>query len=112
VGRMLRSAAPMRARRALVVPLLAVVSAGCSDVLDETTLEQELTEQVRPSLAEPAMTVDCPSDVEVEAGATFTCTARAPDGAVTVVEVTQQNDAGDVEWRFVGASAADAGDEG
>jgi hypothetical protein len=102
----------MRARRALVVPLLAVFSVGCSDVLDETTLERELTEQVRPSLAEPAMTVDCPSDVEVEAGSTFTCTATAPDGAVTIVEVTQENAAGFVKWRFAGASAADAGDEG
>ena len=102
----------MRARRALVVPLIAVVFVGCSDVLDEATLEEELTQQVRPTLAEPAMTVDCPSDVEVEAGATFTCTATAPDGAVTIVEVTQQSDAGDVEWRFVGAETADDGDEG
>jgi Domain of unknown function (DUF4333) len=101
----------MRVRRALAVPLLAVVAAGCSDVLDEATLEEKLTQQVRPSLAEPAMTVDCPSDAEVEAGATFTCTARAPDGAVTLVEVTQLDDAGHVEWRVVGAEAAADGDE-
>ena len=103
----------MRVRVLLVaVALLALVAASCSQVLDQVTLEAELTGQVADSLQEPDLTVDCPADVEVEQGAIFHCTAGTPDGARTTVEVTQVDDSGGVEWRLVDVAPDDGGDGG
>jgi len=66
---------------------------------------------VEENLEEDGITVDCPGDVEVEQGGVFTCTATSTDGAVAVLELTQTDDAGAVEWRFVDAATEDGGDE-
>jgi len=99
----------MRARPLVLVAILALPAAACDQVLDEASLEQTLTQQVRDQLDEDDITVDCPADVTVEQGAVFTCTATSPDGAAATIEVTQQDDAGRVEWRFVDAAAGDGG---
>ena len=99
----------MRLRSVLLVALLAVTAAACDQVLDERSLEDTLTQQVEEQLGEEDLTVDCPSDVAVESGGVFTCDVTGA-GAVATVEVTQQDDGGHVEWRFVDAAAE--GDEG
>jgi hypothetical protein len=95
----------MRVRSLLLVAALAVTATACDQVLDEASLEQTLTQQVREQLDEDAITVDCPPDVTVEQGGVFTCTATGADGATATIEVTQTDDAGRVEWRFVDAAA-------
>jgi Domain of unknown function (DUF4333) len=99
----------MRVRTSLVVAVLAVAATACTQVLDEASLEESLTQQVEENLDEDGITVDCPGDVEVERGGVFTCTATGADGAVATIEVTQTDDDGSVEWRFVDA-AADEGE--
>ena len=42
--------------------------------------------------------VSCPGGIPLEAGATFTCTASAPDGSTQDILVTQTDDQGDVTW--------------
>jgi hypothetical protein len=99
----------MRVRSLLLVALLAIAAAACDQVLDEGSLEETLTQQVEEQLGEEDLTVDCPSEVTVESGGVFTCDVTG-NGAVATLEVTQQDDGGRVEWRFVDAAAE--GDEG
>jgi hypothetical protein len=104
----------MRVRSLFLVALLAITGAACDQVLDEGSLEETLTRQVEDEIGEDNLTVDCPSDVKVEAGNVFTCDVTG-DGAVATLEVTQRDDGGHVEWRFVDAAAdaaAGAGAEG
>jgi hypothetical protein len=42
--------------------------------------------------------VVCPDEVTIESGATFTCTATTDDGRSAEIEVTQDDDQGNVTW--------------
>lgn len=88
----------------LLVVVLAIAGAACTQVLDEATLEDTLRTQLEERLGETGITVDCPADVAVEQGGVFECTATGADGAGATVEVTQRDDEGTVEWRIVDAA--------
>ena len=95
----------MRAKVLLLVAVLVLSGAACARTLDRQSLEASLSSQLATELEEPGITVGCPDDVEVEAGAVFECVATGPDGATVTVEVTQQDDEGTVEWRLVDAGS-------
>ena len=95
----------MRATLLVLVAVLALAGAACTQTLDRVSLETTLTEQLEEELDETGITVECPDDVEVEAGAVFECSGTSADGATMTVEVTQQDDEGSVEWRIVDAAA-------
>ena len=99
----------MRVRSVLLVALLAITAAACDQVLDEASLEQTLQQQVAEQVGDDTVVVDCPSYVPVEAGGVFTCEATGDDGAVATLEVTQLDDGGRVEWRFVDAATGGEG---
>jgi hypothetical protein len=99
----------MRVRSVLLVALLAITAAACDQVLDEASLEETLQRQVAEQIGDDTVVVDCPSDVTVEAGGVFTCGVTSADGAVATLEVTQQDEAGDVRWRFVDAATGGEG---
>ncbi|MGH2538903.1 MAG: DUF4333 domain-containing protein [Actinomycetota bacterium] len=84
--------------------LLALTAAACTKTLDTDGLEGELKTQVEDQTGIQITAVDCPADVEVETGGTFTCTAEEESGATFTIEVTQSDDRGNVEWQIVDAS--------
>ncbi|MGH2724858.1 MAG: DUF4333 domain-containing protein [Actinomycetota bacterium] len=68
--------------------------------LDTDKIEAEVTRGIEDQTGVAVQSVDCPDDVELEAGNTFTCTVTAEDGSTGQVDVTQQDDEGNVEWEL------------
>jgi len=102
---------PMRSRsvRLAAIAVLAIAAAACTKTLDTDGLEGELRGQIEEQIPGPISSVDCPPDVEVEAGGTFECTAEEESGATFTIQVTQSDDQGNVAWEVIDATA-DAGD--
>jgi NAD(P)H-hydrate repair Nnr-like enzyme with NAD(P)H-hydrate epimerase domain len=67
---------------ALAVLALAVLAvAGCGDtVIDDTKTEDAIEQNLESSLGKKVTAVDCPSGVEVEAGASFECAVTLSGG--------------------------------
>jgi uncharacterized protein DUF4333 len=87
---------------AVALPLLAT---GCRPtLLDTDGLERQLATQIEQELGTGAMTVSCPSDVEVAVKTTFECTASDGSGIDLTVSVTQTNAEGDVTWKVTNPS--------
>lgn len=74
--------------------------AGCSSTIDAASLET----QVQDGLAEQVggtWTVDCPDSMEIQAGLTAECLATKDDGQTLNVNVTQDDDQGNVTWKVI-----------
>lgn len=85
--------------------LLLASFAGCSrsSALDTAGLQEQIRSLVeRGGLSVNAVT--CPSDVKVEVGATFDCTATGQDGTSWVIHVTQRDDQGNVDIEIADAA--------
>lgn len=97
----------MRSRsvRFVAVAVLAIAAAACSKTLDTEGLESELKSQIETQTDSTISSVDCPADVEAKAGEVFRCTAEEGSGATFTIEVTQRDDAGNVDWEVIDASA-------
>jgi hypothetical protein len=95
-----------RSARVVLVLTLAIAAAACSKTLKIDQLEPQLANQLDTQLETTGVTVDCPSDVKAEAGATFECTATLSNGDTIVLEVTQKDDNGNVSWKVVDAYAS------
>ena len=97
----------MRSRPARLVAIaaLALASAACTKTLDTDGLEGELKSQIEEQTDSTISSVDCPADVEAKAGEVFECTAEEGSGATFTIRVTQRDDAGNVDWEVVDASA-------
>jgi len=75
----------------------ALVFAGCGDtVLDATKTEEQLQASLSKSLGEKVSSVDCPSDIEVEKGKTFTCSVKMQKGEDQTVTLEIRNSDADV----------------
>lgn len=92
-------------RRAILLAgaLAALALPGCSaSVSTQSTVNTANAERViGQSLTKKfgdTVRVSCPEDVEAKAGATFTCTAKAPSGETADVRVTQKDDKGNIRW--------------
>jgi Domain of unknown function (DUF4333) len=94
----------MRTRTLVVVCCLAAFAGGCTKTLDSSGVESQVKAAIEERLGESRMTVDCPDDIEVKAGATFTCTATDPSGTTATIEVTQTDDHGHLTWTIVDGS--------
>jgi uncharacterized lipoprotein len=86
------------ARITLACATIVVLLAGCgTQQLDtaeaERTIGDRLGEQARTKV-----TINCPEDVEIKKGDTFTCDAKARNDTAKV-RVTQLDDEGNVRWR-------------
>jgi hypothetical protein len=75
---LLRSSGPNAAFGARLFIAIALLSAllalsGCGTVIDHEKLQDTLQESVENSVHEKIKRVECPSNVSVDPGATFTC---------------------------------------
>ena len=92
----------VRSRVAAVTLLLpAVLLAGCTQVLDTGKIEEEIESGIEEQTDTSVESVDCPGERELQEGDTFECTATAPDGSSATVEVTQDDDEGNITWEVV-----------
>ena len=90
---------------AVAVAVIALAAAACTKTLDTDGLEGELQSQIEEQTDSTITSVDCPADIEAKAGETFECTAEEGSGATFTIRVTQRDDAGNVDWEVVDASA-------
>jgi hypothetical protein len=64
-----------------VLLLVAFLATGCGGtVIDLSKAEDQIKASVEESPGAKVSSVDCPSDVEVEPGAKFSCSVRLADG--------------------------------
>jgi hypothetical protein len=91
----------MRTRTVVAVCVLAAFGGACTKTLDTPKLEDDVKAEIAGKLGETGLTVDCPDDVEVQAGATFECTATGQSGTTATIEVTQTDDQGHLTWKIV-----------
>ena len=93
-------------RHRLLLPLLAVGAlavAGCGDKkLDTGKLEGKIQDGIQKQAGVKIKSVDCPDDVKVKKGDTFTCKATTNSGQTAQVKVTQQDDKGNVNYQVGG----------
>lgn len=82
----------------LVAITVLIIVASMTTQIDTQGLERELEEQIEERTSTPIASVDCPDDVEVEAGGTFECTGTAESGATFTISVVQTDDQGNVRW--------------
>jgi hypothetical protein len=80
---------------AAVIAALAFI--GCGEtVIDATKTEEALEANLSKSLNEKVAAVDCPSDVEVEKGKTFSCSVKLEKGEEQTATLKILNEDADV----------------
>jgi hypothetical protein len=86
--------------------LLLASFAGCSrsSALDTAGLQEQIRSLLEERGGLSVNAVTCPSDVKVEVGATFDCTATGQDGTSWVIHVTQRDDQGNVDIEIADAA--------
>lgn len=90
----------LSARRASVLALAfaALLAAGCGKtVIDDSKTEGAIQHNLETSLDKKVQSVDCPSGVEVKAGAKFECEVTLVDGKRETATLKIINGDADVE---------------
>jgi len=87
----------------VVLAAIALLVTGCGGGTDVDSTKASDT--IRASLESPREgfgtrvdSVDCPSGVEVEAGTTFECTVRWPDGKVAYAQLRIRDAKADISF--------------
>jgi Domain of unknown function (DUF4333) len=84
---------------------VATAFAGCGEtVLDATKAEEALDASLSKSLETKVSAVDCPSDVEVEPKATFTCSVELAGGGTETATLEIRNEDADLSVIKLGGS--------
>ncbi|MDX6602085.1 MAG: hypothetical protein QOF13_1287 [Solirubrobacterales bacterium] len=79
------------------VAAIAALAIGCGEtVIDSAKTEDALKANLSNSLGEKVSAVDCPSDVEVEKGKTFTCSVKLAKGEEQTATLKILNEDADV----------------
>jgi hypothetical protein len=82
---------------ALPLCAAAIVASGCGEtVIDPVKAEDTIQASLEKSLHEKIKSVDCPSDVKVEAGKAFTCTVDFSKGSQEIATLKIRNEEADV----------------
>jgi hypothetical protein len=94
----------LRPTRAVSLLALAVVplAAGCSiggKKLKTDQIETQISQQYKAQTGDAVSKVDCPNDVDVKTGATFTCDLKLQNGKSGTITITQLDDKGHVRWQ-------------
>lgn len=78
--------------------LAALIAVGCGEtVIDDAKTEGAIEQNLENSLGKKVSSVDCPSGVEVDAGASFECAVTLTGGKEETVSLKIVNDDADVE---------------
>jgi len=100
----------MRTHRiAFLASLLLVVGFRCSasvsgPELNIPTVESEIQTGIEEQTDVTVSSVDCPEDVPIDEGGTFTCTATVEGSEETLsIRVTQTDNSGTVDWQVEGS---------
>jgi NAD(P)H-hydrate repair Nnr-like enzyme with NAD(P)H-hydrate epimerase domain len=89
---------PMIRRISLIALLGAAVVAGCGDtVIDDDKTEGAIEQNLESAAKKKVSSVDCPSDVDVEKGAKFSCTVNLDNGKTEKASLKILNDDADIE---------------
>ena len=91
---------PLRSRTAaflLPVVLLIPAWSGCGETVIDDTKTEDAIEHNIGSVGEKVTAVECPSDVEVEKGATFDCTLTLAGGKEETATMKILNEDADIE---------------
>jgi len=84
---------------------VAFLAFGCGEtVIDATKNEAAIEQNLESSLGKKVSSVDCPSDVEVKAGASFDCAVTLTSGKQETVTLKIINSDADVEITDLKAS--------
>jgi hypothetical protein len=82
----------------LLLAIFALALVGCGEtVLDATKTEEQITAEFEKAGAGKITSVECPSDIEVKAGAKFDCTVSRKGAAETTVTLKITNEDADLE---------------
>lgn len=88
----------VRTGAVVALPLLVFLAVGCGEtVIDDAKTEAAIEQNLEDSVGQKVSSVDCPSGVEVEAGATFDCTVRLAGGKEETATLKILNEDADVE---------------
>jgi hypothetical protein len=91
---------PHRAVSLLAVLAVPALAAGCSvgKKLKTDQIETQLAQQVKSQTGDAVSKVECPNDVDVKEGGTFTCSLLLQNGKKGTITITQLDDKGHVRW--------------
>ena len=92
--------------RLVMVVALVTAAASCTKPLDTSGLQATLKQQLEADSGTTGLTVTCPTDVKVQAGASFQCSVTKSGTATLTIDVTQTDDKGNVTWKVSGASTS------
>jgi hypothetical protein len=79
---------------------LAACGGGYDQGEAESTIVDKLSGQVDSAVGSPITSASCPSDVELEAGTTFDCTATLENGDELKVSAEITDDEGNAEFNI------------
>jgi hypothetical protein len=96
------AAAARRAVPSLILAVALLATFGCGATIDMDKAGASISEGITQQMSLPVASVACPSESRpLKAGDVFECTARAKDGGNLIVQVTQTDDQGNVNWTVV-----------
>lgn len=82
---------------ALTIVLALFFVSGCGSVIDAAKTEDAIEQNLEQSVGQKVRSVDCPSDVDVETGATFDCAVELADGGQETATLKILNEDADIE---------------
>ncbi|UCF20416.1 MAG: DUF4333 domain-containing protein [Gemmatimonadota bacterium] len=90
-----------RSRSIAAAAAIVALLAGCQRSLDMDDVRSAISDGVLEQVGLAISEVDCPESIAMEAGASFECTAIPGEGGKLMVQVTQNDDQGNVTWEVV-----------
>lgn len=86
-------------------PLVGVAACSVTNLLDTAKAEQEIQKGIQEQAGIP-VTVTCPDDVTAKKGDVFQCIASDSSGGKITVQVTQDDDQGNVSWKVISSGSS------
>lgn len=78
---------------------IALIAAGCgSTVIDQQKVEEQVKESSEKASGAKVSTVECPSGVDVEPGATFTCSVKFSSGKESTAKLKIRDKEADLNF--------------
>jgi len=84
--------------RSVAAVVVATALAACTSMLDMEAVKAAISAGIAGQTGLEIATVTCPADREIKTGDVFECTASPSVGGELVVQVTQDDDAGNITW--------------